>query len=154
MTRKDVINIRQSVLYAWNVEKKTSGVIAAEFHITRNAVIGIVHRYGGEKRGLRNNRGEVPPAISKRGPRKIVYPRAIGLPIANQLSIPSHPRDIMSVTGCKWPIEDCDGAIGKYLFCNAPRDELRPYCEHHAAMAVATYSDKLIIHTIRQAIKP
>ena len=155
MTRKDVINIRQAVLYAWNVEKKTSGVIAAEFHITRNAVIGIVHRYGGEKRGKRNCRGEIPPAISKRGPRKIVYPRAIGLPIANQLSIPSHPRDIMSRTGCKWPVEDCDGAVGKYLFCDAPRpDDDKPYCAHHAQMAVATYSAKLITHTIRQAIKP
>ena len=80
---------------------------------------------------------------------------AIGLPIANQLSIPSHPRDIMSRTGCKWPVEDCDGAVGKYLFCDAPRpDDDKPYCAHHAQMAVATYSAKLITHTIRQAIKP
>lgn len=40
---------RDQVMSMWNADK-TSGEIAAALHITRNAVIGIVQRFKGEKR--------------------------------------------------------------------------------------------------------
>ena len=49
MTREEIIN---KIVKLWN-EKKTSGEIAKEMNLTRNAVMGVVHRHGKRKTPLK-----------------------------------------------------------------------------------------------------
>jgi GcrA cell cycle regulator len=139
------------------------------YGVTRNAVIGKVHRL--------NLSGRAPqPRTAVARPRKIREPshpgRSLGIPsmpssgnnalkpmmrpepIARQLTIPEPkplrlvdlPKDgrvtilHLSDKTCKWPIGD--PGTEDFCFCgHKPRDS-SPYCEYHARMAYQPLQDR------------
>lgn len=59
---------------------------------------------------------------------------------------------VLHLTGCKWPTGFDEKVPGGHLFCNDAMFDDR-YCEHHAAMGGASYSDELIQKTTKDAIR-
>lgn len=59
---------------------------------------------------------------------------------------------ILDVTGCKWPLEFDPTIVGGHAFCNAETRDGAPYCATHTRESVASYSQKLIKSTIRDAV--
>ncbi len=131
--------------------------IAAELGgVTRNAVIGKVHRlglsgrakpastsarkmktathssstYNSRPRALRTNGGRTPPSAPVR-------------PTIEDIPVPECKKiDLVDLTDktCKWP--HGDPATNDFHFCgNAPKDEA-PYCEYHCRMAYQTVTDR------------
>lgn len=131
--------------------------IAAELGgVTRNAVIGKVHRLGlsgraktstssarklktparttgynaRPQRALRPSNGRTPPHTSTRPEI-----RDIPVPVSKKL-------DLISLTEktCKWP--HGDPATDNFHFCgNTPKEDT-PYCEYHCRMAYQTATDR------------
>jgi GcrA cell cycle regulator len=133
----------------WNAQFSASR-IAAELGITRNAVIGKIHRLGLWGRGQ--------PSVSLKRQRKrerhsirvhvcrpasigntaldansddlphVNKPQALVVPIAKKLTIGA-----LTEHTCKWPIGDpreCD-----FHYCGHDSLQGLPYCEHHARVA-------------------
>jgi hypothetical protein len=126
--------------------------ISKEIGVTKNAVIGKIHRER-IKRG-----GHTPSA---RGPLK--EPRArpsyafhTAKPTLAPVKIRSDEGQapnvvfpfvtkgtgmecgIVDLCGCKWPVEARSDVIGGQLFCNAPRPLNQPYCETHRKASVSS----------------
>lgn len=148
-------DMRETVMAMWNAGK-TAGEIAKVIGRTRNSVFGIVTRWPGEKRRCENmarfshvrkqrltpgpvardrvepSLPKITPAVEPDKPQRPPKIKAIsGLPVPSQIVIPSDPRDILNVTGCRWPVTADPAAVGGYLFCNAHRDDLKSYCPEH-----------------------
>lgn len=165
---------RDQVMSMWNADK-TSGEIAAALHITRNAVIGIVQRFKGEKRKTTSTvilaRQRAPrqpkpwtPPKSKRRQEPVVAPLVAApapMPVPAPLPTPpkppaaprlGRPCNIVDInSGCRWPIKEDQHTYGGYLFCNSQCSGTSPYCADHARQAGAVYSAKLIASTIAGA---
>ena len=132
----------------------TAGQIAAEIHLTRNAVIGKIKRMKWPWRNARNNGGAMAleekinrqkkRKLKKRGFFKVKTPlTADGLPApapfrASEISRMSYaatgPKSLLDLNSvdCKWPV--CDD--GGFVFCAAAREnEFNPYCVHHNGIA-------------------
>ncbi len=102
--------------------------------VTRNAVIGKVHRLGLSGRGS--------PARSER-PRAVTVPKPTVKPILIKPMIVEKPvvlenGEFATVTTlkenmCKWPIGDPSSP--NFRFCGHKAKEGSPYCEAHARMA-------------------
>ena len=132
-------------------EGLSASQIAAELGgITRNAVIGKVHRLGLSGRGqptssIKRQRRAHAPAI--RRPRHVsignlalqthleayseaeIRPRRdVVVPIAKRLSI-----YMLTERTCKWPIGD--PGTEDFHFCGNDSLESGPYCEYHAGVA-------------------
>ncbi len=136
--------------------------IAAELGgITRNAVIGKVHRLGlsgrvksssGGQPRPRRPRAERPqrsstPATAGNTALKIdpkERPRPVAEPVPlEELVIPISERaTILSLTEttCKWPIGD--PGHPDFHFCGRKADTGIPYCAHHARIAYQPASDR------------
>lgn len=124
----------------WNAGK-SGGQIAAVFGITRNAVIGKIHRLGlyREQRKQRAARAQqispVPtPSVS---PRIVsADPPFVAIPHVELEDGPpgASPRalTLMGLTSktCRWPHGD-----GPFWFCGAPPLPSFPYCEGHCQKA-------------------
>lgn len=148
-------SLQEQVMAMWNAGK-SAGEIGKAMGKTRNSIIGIVKRWPGEKRKSLNMarfshpskrrltpgpvaRDKAEPSLPKIDatpkPDKPRHPAKVkatsGLPVPYQVVIPSKPRDIVNVTGCRWPVMADDKAVGGYLFCNGDRDELKSYCPVH-----------------------
>lgn len=98
---------RISILIAlWN-EGLTTSVMGARLGITKNAVVGKVHRLGLPKRGS--------PIRQKPKPAQIINLEAL------------RPGQ------CCWP----EGEPGKedFRFCGEPAQPDKPYCAHHCERA-------------------
>ncbi len=130
--------------------------------ITRNAVIGKVHRLGLSGRGKTTN--QQPKARKPRTTQssRPSQPRSIGntalkvdyapapKPIAaprpapvEELIIPVEERaTILTLTeqSCKWPIGDPSSS--DFYFCGRHSDPGIPYCEHHARVAYQPANDR------------
>jgi len=130
--------------------------IAAELGgVTRNAVIGKVHRLGLSGRGqptttIKRQRRAAPAAVRPR-PRAPVTignlalqddlellaeqalrpHRSVVVPIAKRLTI-----EMLTERTCKWPIGD-PGEDG-FHFCGNDSLETGPYCEYHSGVAYQT----------------
>ena len=120
--------------------------------VTRNAVIGKVHRLGLSGRGQPTSsikRTRRPRATSvPRRPRRItsigsaalkldvdvapehyIRPReVVVIPIAKRLSI-----EMLTDKTCKWPIGDPTNE--DFHFCGHDSDEGTPYCKYHSSIA-------------------
>jgi GcrA cell cycle regulator len=121
-------------LSASQVAKQLGGV-------TRNAVIGKVHRLGLAGRAAGGRIARPRQAPSPR-PRRPVAPRAAprGPMIAALVAAPAPegPGLIASMSElcghvCKWPIGDPKSA--DFSFCGRPTDSAGPYCAGHGAAA-------------------
>lgn len=127
--------------------------------VTRNAVIGKVHRLGLSGRATPSRPVKRPPRLAR--PKPAVQPRQAQTPVtrgANALAVRAEPvphthiseaeaniepkrlsnGDMVTVltvrdTMCKWPIGDpADAAFG---FCGHASHEGSPYCAEHARVA-------------------
>ncbi len=136
--------------------------------VTRNAVIGKVHRLNlaGRAAQPRNTAPRAPRVTRPAGPAR---PHAPSMPTAGSTALKSYPRaeiharsmplpepkplrlvDLpkdgritilhLSEKTCKWPIGD--PGTEEFCFCgHGPRDG-SPYCEYHARMAYQPMQDR------------
>jgi GcrA cell cycle regulator len=118
--------------------------------VTRNAVIGKVHRLGLSGRAtpsqpmpaafkpVRPARASVPPPMA---PRK-----AVPVPLDQRSAPEPRPPERFEQPGgatvltlgrhmCKWPIGD--PASAEFTFCGRRSADERPYCQEHAQLAYA-----------------
>ncbi len=122
-------------------EGLSASQIAAELGgVTRNAVIGKVHRLGLSGRGQptttikRKRRAEQPPQQAARRARQPVTLGSLALqtnvvvPIAKRLTI-----EALTERTCKWP--NGDPGNDDFHFCGNDSLESLPYCEYHAGVA-------------------
>jgi GcrA cell cycle regulator len=93
--------------------------IGAEIGVSRNAVVGKVHRMGLPKRQSPIMRSEKTPAVR---------PAA---KTASPMTFEEWDR-----SKCCWPIGDPKS--DDFRFCGERASEGRPYCAHHCAMAYTT----------------
>ena len=130
--------------------------IAAELGgVTRNAVIGKVHRLGLSGRGqptssIKRQRRAQPPAPRPRTRQTVTIGnlalqtniealaepeaqprRSVVVPIAKRLTI-----EMLTERTCKWPIGDPGNH--DFHFCGNDSLEGVPYCEYHAGVAYQT----------------
>ena len=133
--------------------------------VTRNAVIGKVHRLGLSGRGKAPAQAKPRRAARQtRAPRRTVVQASVGnaalqqvfeedadpvqLPQVRPTSMDSmvipmeQRRSILTLSEvtCKWPVGD-PGSEGFY-FCGAKCDAGTPYCEAHARVAYQPASDR------------
>ena len=135
-------------------EGLSASQIAAELGgVTRNAVIGKVHRLGLSGRGqptstIKRQRRAPQPASNMRRSRQVVAVgnlavqtnvetfaepeyrprRNVVVPIAKKLTI-----EMLTERTCKWPIGD--PGHDDFHFCGHDSLESAPYCEYHAGVA-------------------
>ena len=115
--------------------------------VTRNAVIGKVHRLGlplrgktGRPRGYRPASRPVlrrPPAPKTPRPPRTPAPAAAAfLPLPAQLDLPLGERvtvRTLKPSHCRWPFGD--PKLPGFHFCGRRKAEGHPYCSHHAVFA-------------------
>lgn len=137
----------------WVEEHRTASQCARELGVTRNAVIGKVHRLQFEKRvdvsakklkgpgrfvglvrGARKARGakRVPPkpATIKRPPPEVFAPADDAVPLAAWDALPGTvpvTLEALGRTGCRWPI----GEDAPFLFCGCATADGSSYCPTH-----------------------
>lgn len=130
--------------------------IAAELGgVTRNAVIGKVHRLGLSGRAKPANTSAKRP---KRAPRASTYNSAprqkinrdvtgtnvapLRKKIEDMVAPESKKLSLVELTEktCRWP--DGDPATDDFHFCGHKIKEDTPYCEYHAKMAYQPTSDR------------
>jgi GcrA cell cycle regulator len=121
--------------------------------VTRNAVIGKVHRLGLSGRATTSRMKSHRPRVRGQASKRLMRPRFANLgnpalrqlylgdsepyiPSAEELIIPSHERrSIQTLTEvcCRWPIGDPQQA--DFHFCGRKKVLGLPYCEFHARRA-------------------
>lgn len=142
----------------WNEGLSASQIASRLGGVTRNAVIGKVHRLGlsGRVTPTRTLGTRRPRARTATAPRRVVRPRPMaaagpvrnqwgwesaiqpeGLPeVAEELFIPLEDRKsvlMLKENDCRWPIGDPQH--DDFHFCGHPKREGLPYCEFHARKA-------------------
>lgn len=109
-------------------EGLSASQIAAEFGLTRNAIIGKVHRLGLEKRGRGQNMARRPRTV-RTTPFKALpaIVKSVPLPPEPELPPSCAPVTLMQLEDrqCRWPVGD--------LYCGAPAD--KSWCTYHARLA-------------------
>lgn len=118
----------------------SAGAIAKIIGVTRNAIIGVVHRSKGKVKlagGLSHPPSSRPRRPKKPRPprRRIVLPPPVDVsPVLNKETIwqplpGSQPAGLLQRTGCAFPVQ----VDGRTLFCNcAVKPGTGAYCEPHA----------------------
>lgn len=132
--------------------------IAAELGgVTRNAVIGKVHRLGLSGRAKPTNTARKPKVTrsssnsfnaGRKNPRNLpgrTNPMNArpARPAIEDLEVPvSKKLNLVDLTDktCKWP--DGDPATDNFHFCGNSTKEDTPYCEYHCRMAYHTQTDR------------
>lgn len=124
----------------------SGSAIAAELgEVTRNSVIGKVHRLGLAKRANPTNARATPTPFRK--PRVQRFREVLPIPIeitpgkaTGQATLPERPGQVtlMDLTSetCRWPL--WSDANPEHLYCGAPgagMENKRPYCPLHSRMA-------------------
>ena len=122
---------------------ESSGVIGKHLHMTRNAVIGIVHRRGWqhyhaspvklpyperEAKVARRKPRIMPTERLEQPPRPLGSPRKPIEPLPAS-TLPLVPLMALTASSCRWT--DCEGE--EWLFCGAVKVPGLPYCRVHAA---------------------
>ena len=131
--------------------------IAAELGgVTRNAVIGKVHRLGlsGRAKTSNSSASKLKPATRSSGynarPSRPARPLATRnapnshtRPVIEDIPVPESKRlnleDLTDKT-CKWPHGDPSG--DDFHFCGHTPHEDAPYCKYHSRMAYHTATDR------------
>jgi GcrA cell cycle regulator len=142
----------------WSEGLSASQIAARLGSVSRNAVIGKVHRLGLSGRAttsrMKSHRPRPRPATpAANAQKRMAKPRfaAIGnpalralytpqaepfVPVAEELDIPlKERRSIQTLTecSCRWPIGDPQAA--DFHFCGKDKVQGLPYCEFHARRA-------------------
>ncbi|MFZ5719266.1 MAG: GcrA family cell cycle regulator [Pseudomonadota bacterium] len=129
----------QDGLSASQIAKQLGGV-------TRNAVIGKVHRLGLSGRAAPSKpqrtvfkapRPARPAAAAPSAPRRIAEPASAHAPPTPVRHVDEKPGTATVLTlgahMCKWPIGD--PASDSFTFCGRRSEETGPYCHEHAQVA-------------------
>ena len=154
---------RTERLLALHHEGKTAGEIAAELGVTRNAVIGKLHRMGMAKKRQAATQPEPEPEQARpvpdeatpaaedgdqpAGDSPVDAESEIGDEDTDRNSIEAHRQtakdveekslrlSLMELTSrtCKWPIGD--PATDEFWFCGLPSQPGKPYCGAHNNLA-------------------
>ena len=128
----------------------TCSQIAAEIGVSRNAVIGKIHRLG-------LSPGRPPGGSARTCPPRARHPRAAsphrllrlmwsdGAPAANTAAAPAQvdstrPCSLLDLDRgkCRWPLGEPARGIGDFVFCGNAAIDGFPYCAGHARMAYRT----------------
>jgi GcrA cell cycle regulator len=137
----------------------SSSQIGGVLGVTRNAVIGKVHRLGLQVVRLPKKAGMIAPSrvdgVPRSRKRKLISPRvlemkrlaekmrAVEVPPATLLpNAPPSATGVLGVSfvelapnGCKFAVNRSKSKDDPHLFCNAPRMFGKPYCCEHFAAA-------------------
>ncbi len=148
----------------WSEGLSASQIAAELGGVTRNAVIGKVHRLGLSGRGKAPAQSKPRRQRQPRAQRRSVVHTNVGntvlkqvidedaepdtLPQIRPVQIESivvpieQRRTILTLTEftCKWPIGD--PGSDDFYFCGAPCDIGKPYCEAHAQLAYQPSNDR------------
>lgn len=129
----------QDGLSASQIAKQLGGV-------TRNAVIGKVHRLGLSGRATPSKPARpafkaprpAPRAAAPAAPRRIVQPLAVARPAPEPVRYVDEAPGTATVLTlgahmCKWPIGD--PTLDTFTFCGRRSEENGPYCHEHAQVA-------------------
>ncbi|MBO0740179.1 MAG: GcrA cell cycle regulator [Hyphomicrobiaceae bacterium] len=121
--------------------------------VTRNAVIGKVHRLGLSGRATTSRMKSHRPRARAQSPRRLLKPRFSNIgnpalrqlylgdtepytPVAEELVIPVGERrsiQTLTETSCRWPIGDPQ--MTDFHFCGRKKIAGLPYCDFHARRA-------------------
>jgi GcrA cell cycle regulator len=120
--------------------------IATEIGVTRNAVIGKIHRLGlspGRPGGSARTcppRASRPRAAGQRGALRLLF--ADGAPVADTFAAPTavdstKPCSLIELEHgtCRWPITEAAGAGANFVFCGNGAAAGLSYCAGHARLA-------------------
>jgi GcrA cell cycle regulator len=144
-------------------EGLSASQIAGELgNVTRNAVIGKVHRLGLSGRAKPNRSSASRPRRPRapRAPRgegsyvsvgntalktnavAVAVPKAEPAPVAELVIPPAERKSILELTEstCKWPIGD--PMEEDFHFCGRDSEIGMPYCTHHARIAYQPIQDR------------
>ena len=137
----------------WNEGQSASQIAKELGGVTRNAVIGKVHRLGLSGRAttsrMKSHRPRPRPAANLPGnkrmmpkgnrfpaapnsPLQMIYQAEPFMPSAEELDIPMAERKTIQTLQechCRWPIGDPQ--MADFHFCGAKQAEGRPYCIEH-----------------------
>jgi GcrA cell cycle regulator len=121
--------------------------IAAQIGVTRNAVIGKIHRLGlspvrppGAMARSCPPRARDPRAASPRRRLRLLWsdgaatPEVEGMPTAVESAEPCSLLDLAQGK-CRWPVSDTGGGTADFVFCGNAVIEGLSYCAGHARMA-------------------
>lgn len=136
----------------WSEGLSASQIAGRLGSVTRNAVIGKVHRLGLSGRATTSRMKSHRPRTRLANVKRPVKPRfaQVGNPAvralyvdaetyvapAEEIEIPVAERKTIQTLGecsCRWPIGDPQSA--EFHFCGRPKVPLLPYCEVHARRA-------------------
>jgi len=137
----------------WNDGESASTIARRLGEVTRNAVIGKVHRLGlaGRTNQSRKRNAARPRALfpahspsrkirseprARRDWQSRSHAKPKRSPVLPELGAPPDRLiTVQSLTGitCRWPIGD--PKMHGFHFCGRAKPEGRPYCGHHAASA-------------------
>ncbi len=133
----------------WAAGESASAIASSLGEVTRNGVIGKVHRLGlaGRATRSRQRRTSRAPSLfparrrsSKTRTRRhwqsrVSAPRKRPTILPELGPPPDRPVTVQSLTGttCRWPFGD-PKMLG-FHFCGRTKREGHPYCDHHAAIA-------------------
>lgn len=131
-------------LLAMHNAGKTSYEICRAIGVTRNAVIGKLHREllkQGKRGKAPRKRVLVPAHLMVKAEKPSKPAKVIGT-ILPKLPVPVPPPrtdyvSIVDCTGCKWPVADDPSLPGRYGFCNRDKADHR-YCAEHKALSGGT----------------
>jgi GcrA cell cycle regulator len=154
----------EELISLWR-QGRTSYELATHFGVTRNSIMGKLHREklrrektGDpiERRALANNGTIVKRRYTRREPM-LTLPSSAGSVMRIVEPAPAPPdqgqlASIVDVTGCRWPVKDDPGYVGGVAFCNHEQRDGSPYCPYHARENVAPYSREAIRRTIKQSL--
>jgi len=138
----------------WKDGLSASQIAARLGGVTRNAVIGKVHRLGLTGRRTASRQGQTGalrfplrcrprPQSSRQAPKKTGPLRLRGkarLPLSQLPPLDPAPAFAVTVatltaTSCRWPLGDPKRQ--DFRFCGRPAPADQPYCAHHSAIAYA-----------------
>ena len=153
----------------WLEGKSASQIASLLGHgLSRNAIIGKVHRLGLAGRAKSSNQGGSHPrqSAAKHAPRRMAPPRppsiapqivrgANALAIAAQPLTEGEPETFESVVlpmslrvtivelkeaMCRWPLGDPTSP--EFRYCGSPAASSGPYCAHHCGLAYQPAQDR------------
>ena len=128
----------------WNDGLAASAIASKLGEVTRNAVIGKVHRLGLPGRATTSRRPRVrrphQPLPSRRSiarPPRTPAPAAVAWPpLPAQPELPlGEPVTVrtLKTSSCRWPFGD--PKLPGFHFCGRRKADGTPYCSHHAEIA-------------------